>query len=162
MNSIPAVIDALRRAPEIVLPLVQEVPPDILKRRPAPRRWSAHEHACHLAHVHSLFFNRLELMLRNPAPVIRPYLPGDQDPDDLLLRMDLDASLAQFVADRRRLVARLESLDPTEWVRTAKHEEYRTYSVFIMFRHLALHDFLHAYRIEELLLRPNWPADPYS
>lgn len=30
------------------------------------------------------------------------------------------------------------------------------YSVFIMFRHLALHDFLHAYRIEELLLRPVW------
>jgi hypothetical protein len=25
--------------------------------------------------------------------------------------------------------------------------------VFIMFRHLALHDFFHAYRIEELLLR---------
>src|SRR5688572_33109076 len=112
MNSIPAVIDALRRAPEIVLPLVHEVPPDILKRRPAPCRWSAHEHACHLAHVHSLFFNRLELMLRDPAPVIHPYLPGDQDPDDLLLRMDLDASLAQFVADRRRLVARLQALDP--------------------------------------------------
>jgi hypothetical protein len=30
--------------------------------------------------------------------------------------------------------------------------------VFIMFRHLALHDFLHAYRIEELLLRPAWPV----
>jgi hypothetical protein len=28
--------------------------------------------------------------------------------------------------------------------------------VFIMFRHLALHDFLHAYRIEELSLRPDW------
>jgi hypothetical protein len=27
--------------------------------------------------------------------------------------------------------------------------------VFIMFRHLALHDFLHAYRIEELLLQKN-------
>lgn len=160
MNSIPAIIDALRRAPEIVLPLVQEVPPAILKRRPAPRRWSAHEHACHLAHVHLLFFNRLEFMLRDPAPVIRPYLPGDQDPDDLLLRMDLDASLKQFVADRGRLVARLQTLDPSEWARTAEHEEYRTYSVFIMFRHLALHDFLHAYRIEELLLRPKWPADP--
>ena len=34
--------------------------------------------------------------------------------------------------------------------------EYHEYSVFIMFRHLALHDFLHAYRIEELLLRPDW------
>ena len=28
--------------------------------------------------------------------------------------------------------------------------------VFIMFRHLALHDFLHAYRIEELLLKKDW------
>ncbi|HEX6053207.1 MAG TPA: DinB family protein [Gemmatimonadaceae bacterium] len=159
MTSIPAIIDALRRAPEIVVPLVREVPPAISRRRPAPRRWSAHEHACHLARVHALFFERLEYMLHDPAPVIRPYLPGEQDPDDLLLRMDLDAALDQFVADRRRLVARLETLEPRDWARTAQHGEYRTYSVFIMFRHLALHDFLHAYRIEELLLRPDWPAD---
>jgi hypothetical protein len=97
-------------------------------------------------------------MLSEPAPVIQPYLPGDQDPDDFLLRLDLDASLDRFVADRRRLVARLETLGPSDWARTADHSEYRRYSVFIMFRHLALHDFLHAYRIEELLLRPVWPA----
>ena len=30
------------------------------------------------------------------------------------------------------------------------------YSVFIMFRHLALHDFFHGYRIEELLLNREW------
>ena len=157
MNNISAVVDALRRAPDVVVPLVREVPSNILKRRPAPRRWSAHEHACHLAHVHALFFGRLEYMLTDPAPVIQPYLPGDQDADDFLLRMDLDNSLDGFVADRRRLVARLEMLDSGDWARTAKHGEYRTYSVFIMFRHMALHDFLHAYRIEELLLRPDWP-----
>jgi hypothetical protein len=159
MNSIAAVIDALRRAPDIVLPLVREVPQAVLKRRPAPRRWSAHEHGCHLAHVHALFFDRLEYMLRDPVPVIRPYLPGEQDADELLLRMDLDESLDRFAADRTRLVARLETLSVTDWARTAEHGEYRTYSVFIMFRHLALHDFFHAYRIEELLLRPDWPAD---
>jgi hypothetical protein len=159
MNNVPAVIDALRRAPDIVLPLVREVPRDILKRRPSPRRWSAHEHACHLAHVHTLFFNRLEYMLTNPAPAIQPYLPDDQDADDLLLQMDLDTCLERFIRDRERLVARLETLTPTEWTRTAKHGEYRTYSVFIMFRHLALHDYLHAYRIEELLLRRNWTVD---
>jgi len=159
MNTVHAVVDALRRAPEIVVPLVREVPQGILKRRPAPRRWSAHEHACHLAHVHALFFERLEYMLRDPAPVIQPYLPGDQDADDLLLRMDLDACLDRFILDRERLVARLETLSPTEWTRTADHGEYRTYSVFIMFRHLALHDLLHAYRIEELLLRPDWLAE---
>jgi hypothetical protein len=153
-----AVIEALDRAPEIVVPLVREVPSEILKRRPAPKRWSAHEHACHLAHVHAMFFERLEHMLRDPAPVIRPYLPGDQDADDLLLNMDLAQSLERYVADRKRLVARLRELSATDWTRTAQHGEYRTYSVFIMFRHLALHDFLHAYRIEELLLRRDWAA----
>jgi hypothetical protein len=153
LTSIPAVIDALRRAPEIVVPLVREVPPATLKRRPSARRWSAHEHACHLAHVHALFFDRLDYMLREPKPVIQSYSPGDQDPDDLLLRMDLNACLNRYVADRSVLVSRLETLDRAAWARTATHDEYRTYSVFIMFRHLALHDFLHAYRIEELLLQ---------
>jgi hypothetical protein len=105
-----------------------------------------------------MFFDRLDYMLTIPEPVIQPYLPGDQDPPDLLLSMDLDESMERFVADRRRLVARLERLSAEEWARTAEHGEYRTYSVFIMFRHLALHDFLHAYRIEELLLWRDWPS----
>ena len=151
----PAIVDALRRAPEIIVPLVQEVPPEILKLRPAPNRWSAHEHACHLAHVHALFFDRLEQMLREPAPVIRPYLPGEQDPDDLLMHMDLAEALERYTVDRARLVARVRQLEPADWTRSARHAEYREYSVFIMFRHLALHDFLHAYRIEEILLRPD-------
>jgi len=156
MDTTTAVIDALERAPGIVIPLVREVPGDVLKRRPAPRKWSAHEHACHLAHVHRLFFDRLELMLASPAPVITLYNPGESDADDLLLRVDLDDALRRFADDRRRLVERLRGLSREKWNRTATHGEYSHYSVFIMFRHLALHDFLHAYRIEELLLKKEW------
>ena len=155
-TSSSAVIDALARAPGIVVPMVREVPREVLRWRPAPGRWSAHEHACHLAHVHGLFFERLDLMLREPEPFIAGYQPGEQDADDMLLRMDLDASLDRYVADRARLVERLRLLPEDDWGRTARHSEYRTYSVLIMFRHLALHDFLHGYRIEELLLRPEW------
>jgi hypothetical protein len=156
MDTITTVIDALQRAPDLVLPLVREVPTPILKRRPAPRKWSAHEHACHLAHVHRLFFDRLDVMLASPAPVITPYEPGEHDADDLLLKMDLNDSLERFAADRVRLVERLRRLSPTEWNKTAVHGEYSHYSVLIMFRHLALHDFFHAYRIEELLLNKEW------
>jgi hypothetical protein len=151
-----AVIDALERAPSLVVPLVREVPAALLKRRPKSGKWSAHEHACHLAVVHGLFFGRLEQMLRDPAPVIKPYDPGTQDPDDALLRLDLDESLAAFARDRKRLVARIRELSPAEWQKRAEHGEYSHYSVFIMFRHVALHDFLHAYRIEELLLSRDW------
>jgi hypothetical protein len=155
-NQIAPVIDALERAPQIIVPLVRDVPSPILKRRPLARKWSAHEHACHLAVVHRLFFDRLDLMLADPRPVIKPYLPDQADSDDMLINMDLEGSLEQFVQDRQRLVAKLRTLTASDWARTAEHGEYNQYSVFIMFRHVALHDFLHAYRIEELLLRRDW------
>ena len=159
MHSAAAIIDALERAPDVVIPLVREVPPAVLKRRPAPRKWSAHEHACHLGYVGTrLFFDRLELMLSSPAPAITPYDPGTMDAEDMLLRMDLDDMLDRYVSDRRTLVARLRQLTADDWNRTAAHGEYSHYSVLIMFRHLALHDFFHAYRIEELLLRKDWAA----
>jgi hypothetical protein len=156
MNTTSAVIEALERAPEIVIPLVREVPESLLKRRPEPGKWSVHEHACHLAVAHDLFFDRLETILSTPAPVITPYDPGTSDGEEMLLGMDLEESLERYVVDRRRLVARLRELTPEEWERTAEHGEYSHYSVFIMFRHLALHDFLHAYRIEKLMLKKDW------
>ncbi len=160
MKTIKAVIEALERAPDIIIPLVREVPVDLLKRRPAPGRWSAHEHACHLAVVHGLFFERLEVFLRSPSPVITPYDPAQSEPEDLLIEMNLDESLSKYADDRRRLVARISKLSETDWGRTAEHGEYGHYSVFIMFRHLALHDFLHGYRIEELLLKREWTSLP--
>jgi uncharacterized damage-inducible protein DinB len=150
--NVSSVIDALARAPQIVVPLVREVPSAVLKRRPSSGKWSVHEHACHLAVVHRLFIDRLECMLATPSPVITPYDPGRDDPADALMSLDLEESLQCYAADRARLVARLRQLSDADWRRTAEHGEYSHYSVFIMFRHVALHDFFHAYRIEELLL----------
>lgn len=70
--------------------------------------------------------------------------------------MDLAESLQRYIDDRRRLVRRVRELSSSEWNRTAEHGEHSHYSVFIMFRHVALHDFFHAYRIEELLLKREW------
>jgi len=156
--SVDALIAALERAPALVIPLVRQADPAILKRRPAPGEWSIHENACHLAEVHPLFFHRLDLMLAETDPEIRSYDPGRDDPDDALLKLDLEDSLRRFEHDRGRIVARLRALRPEDWRRTARHDEYNSYSIFTMFRHLALHDFHHAYRIEELLLRKDWPA----
>jgi uncharacterized damage-inducible protein DinB len=156
---IPAeeVITALERSPSIVGPLVRQADPTIVKRRPASGQWSIHEHACHLAQVHPLFLERLDLMLQEDDPVIRSYDPGRDDPADALLRVDLAGALRRFEEDRGKLVERLRRLRPEDWTRTARHDEFNAYSVFMMFRHLALHDLSHAYQIEELLLRKDWP-----
>jgi|SRR5918912_1240017 uncharacterized damage-inducible protein DinB len=147
---------ALENAPKIILPLVREVPAENLKRRPQPRKWSAHEHMCHLAEVHTVFFKRLDLILKEEHPRILAYNPDEAMEEGALLKVDLDEALERYERDRARLVERLQQLSDEDWQRTAEHEEYDHYSVLIMLRHVALHDMLHAYRIEELLLKKDW------
>ena len=150
------VIVALERAPALVVPLMREVPERNRKRRPSPGKWSAHEHACHLAAVQPMFFERLALMLREDHPLIKPYVPEREQGPDELLSVDLEEALGRFERERRELVAHLRELQPSDWKRTAEHPEYSHYSLFILFRHAAMHDMLHAYRIEECLLNKDW------
>ena len=156
MNNAGVIVASLERAPALVVPLVREVPQAILKRRPRSGKWSAHEHACHLATIHPVMFARLDLMLTDARPRIVPYFPSAEEEDGALLKADLDQAMERFSNDRRQLVERLNSLSAEDWQRTAEHGEYTHYSVFIMFRHLAMHDMFHAYRIEELLLKNDW------
>jgi hypothetical protein len=77
-------------------------------------------------------------MLSDPAPYIRAMEPSPEEEAGLLLHIDLDEALDQYVRERARLVKRLKELTVEEWQRTAEHEEYSHYSVLIMFRQLLL------------------------
>ena len=110
MNNLDVVVTSLERAPAIIVPLVREVPQAILKRRPKPGKWSAHEHACHLAAVHPLMLSRLDLMLTGTNPRIRPYLPHLDEDEGALLKVDLAEAMERFKVDRQRLVQRLKGL----------------------------------------------------
>ena len=156
MDNPEVIITMLENAPCFVVPLVREVPAEVLKRRPREGKWSAHEHACHLAETQPMFLSRLELMLNDPQPRITPYHPSAEEEAGALLNMDLNDALERFTRQRAELVEELKDLSAEDWERTAEHPEYAHYSVFIMFRHLALHDMLHSYRIEELLLKRDW------
>jgi hypothetical protein len=156
MNSPQTLIAALAGAPEIIIGLVREVPPQNLKRRPSPNKWSAHEHACHITTIDAPYLARLELMLSDPSPRITPMAASPDEEAGALLNLDLDESLALYVRERARLVERLQQLSEADWERTAEHEEYCHYSVWIMFRQLLLHEMLHACRIEDLRLRKDW------
>lgn len=151
-----ALISALETAPGVIIPLIREVPSQILKRRPSPTKWSAYEHAVHLSQSDVAFRARLDMILSTPEPIIQSIENSPEDEAGAMLDVDLDKQLDQYVSERASLVERLKTLSPDEWQKTAVHEAFDHYSVFIMFRHVFNHEMLHAYRIEELLLKKDW------
>lgn len=156
MSDSTTLISALETAPGVIIPLIHEVTPPILKRRPSPEKWSAYEHAVHLSQSDAAFRARLDLILSTPEPFIQTIENSDEDEAGAMLDVDLDESLDRYVRERASLVERLKTLSPDQWQKTAVHEAFDHYSVFIMFRHLLNHEMLHAYRIEELLLKKDW------
>ncbi len=155
-EQISVVLAQLARGPVLVRQVIYEMPAELRKWRPAPGMWSAHEHAVHLPAVQPIFMRRLEQMLAEPGCKIKSYEPSRDEPDDALLNLDLDAEMDRFDRERSAMIERLRTLTREQWAITAEHEEYSHYSVFIMFRHLAIHDLHHAYKIEERLLRKAW------
>ena len=156
MSDTTALISALEAAPGVIIPLILEVPPQVVKRRPSPGKWSAYENAVHLSQSDVAFRARLDLILSTPEPIIEAIENSPEDEAGAMLEVDLDESLARYVRERATLVLRLKQLTPDEWQKTAVHEAFDHYSVFIMFRHVLNHEMLHAYRIEELLLKKDW------
>jgi hypothetical protein len=156
LTDVQSVIDQLGRGPAVVKELIYTMPPELRKRRPAPGVWSAHEHAVHLPAIYPLINRRLDQMLTEASPHIKSYEPSRDDQDGALLELDLDAEMERFSRERALLIDRIRKLTPEQWAITAGHDEYSSYGVYIMFRHIALHDMHHAYKIEDRLLRKSW------
>jgi hypothetical protein len=150
------VLDQLAHGPAIIRQLIYEMPAGLRKRRPEPGMWSAHEHAVHLPAVQPIMMKRLDAMLGEPNVHIKSYEPSRDDQDGALLTLELDAEMDRFARERAAMIDRLRQLTPDEWAITATHDEYAQYGVFIMFRHIWLHDLHHAYKIEDRLLKKTW------
>jgi hypothetical protein len=155
-EQINVVLDQLARGPGLVRQVIDAMPAELRKRRPAPGMWSAYEHAVHLAMVDPIMMRRLDYMLSDPSPRIKSYEPSRDEEEGALLKLDLDAEMDRYERQRAEFIAKLRQLTPQQWQITAEHDEYSHYGVFIMARHIALHDLHHAYKIEERLLRKNW------
>lgn len=160
MSDTTALISALETAPGVIIPLIREVPGEILKRRPSPGTWCIYENAVHLSQSDVAFRARLDLILSEPEPFIKTIENSAADEAGAMLEVDLEESLERYVRERTSLVERLRKLTQDEWQKTAEHEAFDHYSVFIMFRHLYVHEMLHAYRIEQLLLKKDWDESP--
>ena len=67
-------------------------------------------------------------------------------------RMSMVSAFDQFAAYRDKQLSLLEKADDLTWKKVATHPEYESYSLYILARHVLMHDYWHMYRVEELWL----------
>src|SRR5688572_27138234 len=122
MSDTTTLIAALENAPGVIIPLIREVPPQYLKRRPSPTKWSAHEHACHLSGSDGPFLARLALLLPSLAPFIRSILNPRGVESGGLLSVDLVEGRDRYVGERASKIQRRTKLTVDDDHRTAEQE----------------------------------------
>ena len=153
MQDIPYLLEALSRSPKILSEFVKTIPENKLESRRGEGFWTIAEHYSHLAQVQPMLLKRFERFMNEDKPEFVSYVPGggEKEPETPPC-MSIDTALDQFASYRARQLQILENADNSSWGKTGIHPEYEEYSLYILTRHVLMHDHWHMYRMEELWL----------
>lgn len=150
MNDIQELLTGLGLTPKLLSELVQGIPAERLDLRRGEGFWTIAEHVSHLAEVQPMLLGRLERLVADEHPVFVPFLPTDEP--SFPPRREMAAALEQFATYRAKQLQLLESLKRETFAKSGSHPEYDSYTLYILTRHILMHDHWHMYRIEELWL----------
>jgi len=145
-------MEGLKRSDRILAEFVKSIPAAKLHLRRGDGFWTIAEHLNHLAQVQSMLLERMQRFMDEDRPEFVPYIPGDDGAGSRPSLMEMDDALEAFARRRRQQVELLERADSDVWRKTASHPEYEQYSLYILVRHILMHDHWHMYRMEELWL----------
>ncbi len=146
------ILDGLRRSGRILEAFVRTIPAEHLGRIRDEGCWSIAEHVSHLAQVQPMLLERILRFMREDLPAFTPYIPGAREAEERPPVVETTAAFEAFNQYRAKQVDLLESADDITWQKTGRHPEYAQYSLYILVRHILMHDHWHMYRMEELWL----------
>jgi uncharacterized damage-inducible protein DinB len=155
VQAIQELLTGLKNTPAILRAFVATIPAERLDRRRGDADfWTIAEHVSHLAQVQPMMLERFERFVEEGNPAFVPYIPVEDDKPETI---EMASALDQFAKVRQAQLALLASQEAAAWKKIGTHPEYEQYSLFILVRHLLMHDFWHMYRMEELwLTRDPW------
>ncbi|MFH1980681.1 MAG: DinB family protein [Pseudomonadota bacterium] len=152
MNDLAHIIGALECSAPILEAFVVSIPENALTRRRGEGFWTIAEHANHLAAVQPMLADRIQRFLDEDAPEFVPFIPADNEAEAAPPVLNMPAATAAFAAGREAQVALLNTATPSDWKKGGRHPEYTQYTLYILARHILMHDHWHMYRMEELWL----------
>src|SRR5689334_17884641 len=145
-SDIEQVLALLSENPPRIAGITAGLTPEQLHRSPGPEQWSANELLAHLRCCSDVRGNFILAMLDEDVPTLRDTSPRGWIKRTNYLELPFAASWAAFVAQRHDLLARLVSLAPEDWSRTATLKPSRpipTPTVLLYAQKLATHEHHH-------------------
>jgi len=140
----------LQEAPKELARLLRGVPDEVLRRKPAPEKWSMLEIICHLRDVEAFFVERYGKLANHDRPQLRTI---KQDELAVRLRYDEDnpaRALKEFQVLRAESVALLSALSHQSWQRGGVHPTRGTVTIAWTAEHAVEHDANHLSQIRGL------------
>ncbi|WP_117879351.1 DinB family protein [Aureibaculum luteum] len=149
-REIKTILNALSETPRLLKELISEIDSELYKEKMIKGKWSIHEHATHIA-VGDIygFQKRLKVFRQEEKPIFEP-LSGDSFDKNFFLKLDLKKTINDFFEIRQRTIELTKAFNSNDWNKLAIHPEYKTYTPYIMLRHLLMHDHNHLYKIEDM------------
>lgn len=141
------ILAKLQETTRVVAALFRGTPDDVVRRKPAPDKWSMLEILCHLRDVEQLFVERYGKIANHDRPQLRMV---NQDELAAKLRYNEDdpaVALREFQALRAETVALLSALAQQSWERVGLHPKRGEFS---MAAHAVMHVTHDANHLERL------------
>jgi uncharacterized damage-inducible protein DinB len=121
----PNLCARLRGAPARLEEIVRGADHDVLVWKPG-EKWSAQEHAGHLADLEPLWMARVDDYIKGASPLTVADLSNRKTSEAQHNRRPIDEILAEFRSIRSRLVSRVERIDPAIFARASLHPRLKT------------------------------------
>jgi len=146
------VFPVLETTPQRWIQLAERLPPELLRRKPAPKEWSAYDCLRHIADTErSVFPARVGHLLRGEDfPAYQPE-KGGEDPMGNPTPSELAAEFARLRAGSLALLSKVGAGDLS---RKARHQELGMVTLEEMIHEWAGHDLMHTVQGERALLQP--------
>jgi hypothetical protein len=144
------VLAKLQETPKALAAMVRGVSDEVLRRKPAPEKWSMLEIACHLRDVEAFFVERYGKLANHDRPQLRGI---KQDELAVKLRYNEDDPalvLKEFQALRAETVAIVGALAHQAWQRVGMHPTRGEVSFAWSVEHQVEHDANHLSQIRGL------------
>lgn len=140
----------LEELPKLLTSLLHGVSDEVLRRKPAPEKWSMLEILCHLRDVDQFFLERYSKVANHDRPTLRVF---NQDELAALLKYNEDnpaSVLRELRALREEAVALLYALAHQSWQRFGVHPTRGEFSIAAAADHHLNHDANHLNQIRAL------------